>query len=134
VIVAAVVDSLLAMEKARAGDFHGAIELSRAAVEAEFASGDMIGCAPVTAVLVESLLLRGADGDLREAQAAIDRLAAVPTEPGFVLHEIQLLRLRALWAQTRLDDAAYEDYRNRYRAMAKELGFEGHVAMAEAMA
>jgi adenylate cyclase len=133
-IVAPMVDILAAREKARIGDLQGAIELSRAAVEAEFAAGDMIARAPATAVLVESLLIRGADGDLQEAQAAVDRLAAVPTEPGFVLHEIHLLRLRALLARARLDDAAYEDFRNRYRTMAEKLGFEGHIAMAQAMA
>jgi adenylate cyclase len=133
-IVAAVVDSLLAAEKANTGDVDGAIELSRCAVEAEFASGDMISRAPATAVLVESLLLRGADEDVHEAQCAIDRLAAVPTEPAFVLNEIQLLRLRALLAQARGDDGLYEDYRNRYRTMAESLGFEGHIAMSQAMA
>ncbi len=47
---------------------------------------------PPTSVLVEALLRRNADGDVQQAQAAIDRLAAVPTEPGFVLHELPLLR------------------------------------------
>jgi adenylate cyclase len=57
----------------------------------------------------------------------------VPTEPGFVLHDIFLLRLRALLARTRGDEAAYRDFRDRYRRMAKTLGFEGHIAWAEAM-
>jgi hypothetical protein len=39
---------------------------------------------------------RGGDADLREAGAAIERLAGVPTDPGFVLHDITLLRLHAL--------------------------------------
>jgi adenylate cyclase len=78
-------------------------------------------------------LQRGEDGDLADARVAIDRLAAVPTDPGFVLHEIWLLRLRALLAQALDDKAAYLDYRDRYRAMAKKLGFEGHMAWAEAM-
>jgi hypothetical protein len=47
--------------------------------------------------------------------------------------EITLLRLRALLAHARGDDAAYRDLANRYRAMAESLGFEGHIAMAEAM-
>ncbi len=49
------------------------------------------------------------------------------------MREITLLRLRALLARARGDDAAYRDYRDRYRAMAKSLGFEGHIAWAEAM-
>jgi adenylate cyclase len=82
---------------------------------------------------VESLLHRGGDGDLQEAQAAIDRLAAVPTDPGFVLNEIRLLRSRALLAQAQGDDTSYRDYRDRYRDTARSLGFEGHIAWAEAM-
>ena len=93
----------------------------------------MIYRGPPTSILVEALLRRNADGDVQQAQAAIDRLAAVPTEPGFVLHELPLLRLRALLAQAQGDEAAYRDYRDRYRAMAKSLGFEGHIAWAEAM-
>jgi len=57
----------------------------------------------------------------------------VPTDPGFVLHEIFLLRLRALLARSRGDEAGYRDYRDRYRKLATELGFEGHIALAEAM-
>jgi adenylate cyclase len=132
-ITAAMVDTVFAEEKARAGDLDGSIDLSRAALEWDFASGDRVFGGPPTAVLVEALLRRGADTDLEEAQAAIDRLATVPTEPGFVLHDIFLLRLRALLARTRGDEAAYTDFRDRYRDMAKTLGFEGHIAWAEAM-
>jgi adenylate cyclase len=60
-------------------------------------------------------------------------LAAAPTDPGFVLHEITRLRLRALLARARGDEASYRDFRDRYRDMAKTLGFEGHIAWAEAM-
>ena len=70
---------------------------------------------------------------MHEAQAAIDRLAAVPTEPGFVMNDIWLLRMRALEAQARGDEPAYRDYRDRYRAMANSLGFEGHIKWASEM-
>jgi hypothetical protein len=50
-----------------------------------------------------------------------------------VVHDIWLLRLRALLAQTLGDDTAYRDYRDRYREMARTLGFEGHTAWAKAM-
>jgi len=86
-----------------------------------------------TAALVETLLRRGSDTDVQEAAAAIERLAAVPTDPGFVLNEIPLLRMRALLAKAHGDEAGYRDYRDRYRAMATSLGFEGHITMAEAM-
>jgi adenylate cyclase len=128
------VDVRFAEEKARAGDLDGAIELSRAVLEEEvFASGGTTYGGPPTTVLVEALLRRAADTDLEDAQATIDQLAAVQPEPGFVLHEIHLLRLRALLARTRGDEVSYQDLRDRYREMAKRLGFEGHIVMAEAM-
>ena len=86
-----------------------------------------------TGVLVETLLERGAEGDLAEAQEAIDRLANLPADQGSAMLEITLLRLRALLARARGDDVAYRDLVSRYRAMAESLGFEGHIAWAEAM-
>jgi hypothetical protein len=83
--------------------------------------------------LVETLLDRGADGDVTEAEAAIERLAAAPADDGLVIREVWLLRMRALLGQAQGDEASYRDYRDRYRAMAKTLGFEGHIAWAEAM-
>jgi hypothetical protein len=47
--------------------------------------------------------------------------------------EIWLLRLRALLARAHSDETNYRDYRDRYRAMATSLCFEGHMAWAEAM-
>jgi adenylate cyclase len=84
-------------------------------------------------VFVESLFRRGSEDDLRAAREAIERLAALPTDPGFVLKEIWLLRLRAVLSQAEGNDASYRDYRDRYHAMANSLGFEGHIAWAEAM-
>ena len=127
------VDLRLAEEKARTGDFDGAIELSRAVIEEGFASGGTLYVGGATIVLVEALLRRGTDTDLQDAQTAIDQLAAVPTEPGYVMNDIWLLRLRALLAQARGDEARYREYRDRYRDMAKTLEFEGHIAWAEAM-
>jgi CRISPR/Cas system CMR subunit Cmr6 (Cas7 group RAMP superfamily) len=86
-----------------------------------------------TGVLVEALLERGAEGDLAEAQVAIDRLANLPAEPGSAIREITLLRMRALLARAHGDETAYREYRDRYRDMATSLGFEGHIAWAEAM-
>jgi adenylate cyclase len=128
-----IVDIHLAQERARLEDLDGAIGVSRAVVDELFDSGGSVWSALAASVLVESLLRRGGDKDLLDAQDAIDRLAAVPTDPGFVLHEIWLLRLRALLARARGDDPAYTDFRDRYRDMAKTLGFEGHIAWAEAM-
>ena len=54
-------------------------------------------------------------------------------DEGLVIRDVWLLRLRALLARAHGDEAAYRDYRDRYRAMATSLGFEGHMAWAEAM-
>ena len=127
------VDTEIAKEKARTGDIDGAIELARAVVDYTFDAGDALSLGEASRVFVESLLQRGRNADLKEAQAAIDRLAAVPTDPGFVLFEVPLLRLRALLARAHGNDAAYAQFRDHYRDMAKTLGFEGHIALAEAM-
>ena len=128
-----IADSYLAQERANIGDVDGAIELAGAALDSLYESGRSIWCAFATTVLVEALLQRNRDGDLDEAQSAMDRLAAVPTDVGFVLHDITLLRLRALLTRARGDEAGYRDLRDRYRAMANDLGFEGHMAMAAGM-
>ena len=86
-----------------------------------------------TGVLVQTLLERGAEGDLAEAQEQFDRLANLAADQDSAMLDITLLRLRALLSRARGDDTAYRDYRDRYRAMAKSLGFEGHIAMAKAM-
>jgi adenylate cyclase len=70
-------------------------------------------------------LRRGGHTDLQQAQAAIDRLAAMPTEPGFIMYDIWLLRMRAWEAQARSDDADYQHHRDRYREMANSLGSKG---------
>ena len=127
------VETYTARETASRGDRDDAVARIRAAVDDLFDNGQLPYCVLATGALVETVLDRGADGDLDEAESAIDQLAAVPTDPGFVLHEISLLRLRALLARARGDEAAYRDYRDRYRAMATQLGFEGHMKWAEAM-
>jgi hypothetical protein len=88
---------------------------------------------PATGVLVETLLDGGADGDVVEAEAAIERIAAAPTDEGLVIRDIWLLRLRALLARAQGDEARYREYRDCYRDMARTLEFEGHIAWAEAM-
>jgi hypothetical protein len=84
-------------------------------------------------VLVETLLDRPAQGDLAEAEAAFERLATAPADEGLVIRDIWLLRMRALLARAHGDAVAYADLRDRYRDMATTLGFEGHIASADAM-
>ena len=127
------VDGVMAREATRLGDFDRAVELARSAFDELTTNGGTIWIPLASTTLVEALLQRGAKHDLEEAQAAADRLAALPTDPGLVLKEIWLLRSRALLAQAQDDDAVYRLHRDRYREMATNLGFEGHIAMAEAM-
>jgi hypothetical protein len=108
--------------------------VERAATDHLFRDGRLLlWGVPATGVLVETLLDRAAHGDMAEAEAAIARLATARTEDELVIREVTLLRLRALLAHAHGDDVAYRDYRDRYRAMAKKLGFEGHIEWAEAM-
>ncbi len=129
-----VVNVYLARERARRGDRDGAIPLMRASVDDLFREGQLLGWGvPATGVLVETLLDRGTEADAAEAEAAIERLAAAPADEGLVIRDIWLLRLRALLARSHGDAVAYTDFRDRYRDMARTLGFEGHIAWAEAM-
>jgi class 3 adenylate cyclase len=128
------VNAYLARETARCGDRDGAIPQMRAAVDHLFREGQLLNWGiPATGVLVETLLDRGAESDLAEAESAIERLAATPADEGLVIREIWLLRLRALLTRARGDDVAYRDLVSRYRAMAESLGFEGHIAWAKAL-
>jgi hypothetical protein len=85
-----------------------------------------------TGVLVQTLLERGAEEDLAEAQGQIDWLAS-RADQGSAVVDITLQRLRALLTRARGDDVAYRDLASRYRATAESLGYEGHIAWAEAM-
>jgi hypothetical protein len=130
----AVVSVYVARERVRRGDRDEAIPLMRAAVDHMVRQGQLPQWGiPATGVLVKTLLDRGAANHVAEAEAAIDRLAAAPADDGLVAREVWLLRMRALLARAQGDDAAYRDYRDRYRALAKSLGFEGHMAWGEAM-
>ncbi len=131
--VVPVFDVYGAKQRAAVGDRDGAVDRSRSAAEELFRTGNLGAVNVATEALVEALLQRGGQGDFEDARAAINRLAAVPTDPDFVLHEITLLRLRALLARANGDDTAYRDLRDHYRDMATSLGFEGHIAWAEAM-
>jgi hypothetical protein len=126
-------DVYSAREKARRGDRDGAIPLIRAGVDRLFGEEPLRGPGiPATGVLVETLLEVGTESDLAEAEATIERLAAAPTEES-ALREVWLLRLRALLALARGEGVKYLGFLNRYRNMATSLGFEGHIAWAEAM-
>jgi len=127
-----VAELLAAPERARRGEHDAAIAVMRKAVDELHQAGRLGYGVLGTGVLVETLLDRGAEGDLAEAEEAIDRLANL-LDDGSAVRDITLLRLRALLSRARGDDVAYRDVLSRYRAMAESLGFEGHIAWAEAM-
>ncbi|WP_454788780.1 adenylate/guanylate cyclase domain-containing protein [Mycolicibacterium lutetiense] len=127
-----VADLAAAWASAKLGNRDHAIRAMRKAVNHMFHTGSLGTTVVGTRVLVETLMERGADGDMAEARSAVDRLASAPLGES-VVRDIVLLRLRALLARADGHEADYRDLRNRYRHMAKSLGFEGHMAMAEAM-
>ncbi|HEY2197717.1 MAG TPA: cyclase, partial [Mycobacterium sp.] len=121
-----------ARERARGGDRDAAIPVMRKAVDVLHRAGQLGYGVFSTGLLVETLLERGAEGDLAEAQQAIDWLANLPDDGSAIL-EITLLRMHTLLARARGDDVGYRDLASRYHAMAESLGFEGHMAWAKAM-
>ena len=127
------IDIQFASEKARCGDLDGAIDLVHAVVDDQLDKGEMMYHGAAVLALVEFLLDRGTQADLHQAEAAMDCLAAVPTEPGFVLNDLPLLRMRALLARARDDKTGYRESADRYREMAHACDFEGHIALADAM-
>ena len=120
-------------ERARRGDRDAAIAVMRQAADGMHLAGRPFFGVWGTGVLVETLLERGAEGDLAEAQEAIDRLANLPADDGSAMLKITLLRLRALLARANGDDTAYRDSGIATARWPTELGFEGHIAMSEAM-
>jgi class 3 adenylate cyclase/RecA/RadA recombinase len=127
-------DVYVARETARRGDRDQAIPLMRSAVGHLVREGQVLSWGVLTTgVFVETLLDRGTEGDVAEAEAAIEQVAAAPADGSLVMREIWLQRMRALLARAQGDLGAYTQFRDRYRDMARTLGFEGHTAWAEAM-
>jgi adenylate cyclase len=126
------IDLCLAYERARAGDYAGALPQMRKSVEEMSIRRQFSYQVGAAALLVEMLLGRATEGDLVEAEAAVDRLAAIPGH-NWVARDIMVLRLRTLLAKAHGDDAGYREFRDRYRALATSLGFAGHMQWAEAM-
>ena len=128
------VDVYVARERARRGARDEAIQLMRAATDRLVREGQLLAWGvAATGVLVQTLIDRVGDGDVAEAEAAIERLAVAPADEGLVIRDIWLLRLHALLARAHGDAAVYAELRDRYRDMATTLGLEGHIAWAEAM-
>ncbi|KUI12858.1 cyclase [Mycobacterium lehmannii] len=115
-------------------DRHGTIERIRVAVDELFESGNFVNCEGTTEALVELLLLRESEGDLSEADAAIERLAGVRPGAEWATRDLVVMRLRALQARASGNEPTYRELKDRYRTMAEECGFDGFVAIAAEMA
>jgi class 3 adenylate cyclase len=88
-----------------------------------FHSGNFSNADPMTWWLVEKLLARSGEGDVTAAETAVDRLAVALPHAGGSFTESVVLRLRGLLARAHGDETGYRDYRDRYRDMARTLGF-----------
>ena len=117
---------------AKLGDVDAGISVMRGAVDKLFETAKLSWCVAASGIFVEQLLKRADAGDSREAEAVIQRLAKT-TVDDIPVRDVWLLRLRALLADAVDDCAAYRDYRDRYRKMANDLGFEGHMKWADEM-
>src|SRR5262249_56101708 len=116
------VNVYLARERARRGDRDSAIPLMRAAVDHLFREEWLLlWGVPATGVLVETLLDRGAEGDVAEAEAAIERLAVAPADEGLAMRDIWLLRLRALLARAHRHAPPYPHLPDPYHHLAQTL-------------
>ena len=115
------------------GDHERAVPVLRSANDNVFDDGQFGQCMFSTRFFVEELLVRGTEADVREAEAAIERLAAVQVLHGLAIQEITLLELQALVARAKGEQVVYRQLADRYLKMAESLGFEGHIAMAKAM-
>jgi adenylate cyclase len=132
-VIALMADIEFAREIARTGDLDEGIRLLGTVIERAAAEGAMGSHGAAVEALVELLLQRRTREDVHAAESAIARLAGEPTEAGFVVYDLVVLRLRAMLAQAKGDEAVYRDFADRYRTMANELGFEGHIDAAAAM-
>ena len=127
-----IIDAWKAQEQARRGDRDGALGQLRSVVAELRDAPQFARYIAVTPILMETLLSGADEADLREAEAVIEELASAAGDD-LVLRDIMLLRLRTMLARARDDEQSYREYRDRYRGMAKSLGFAGHIKWAEAM-
>jgi adenylate cyclase len=127
----ALMELYLANEKASDGDYGGLPQM-RKSVDTLFDNGQHMYAIGATALLTDALLNRGAEGDLAEAEAAVERLAAIPADE-WAACKMTVLRLRTMLAMAHGDEARYRELRDRYRAQATALGFEGHIQWAASM-
>ena len=129
-----VIELYLARERTRqGGDVDDAINCMRTALEVLVERGQFAWAVAASAAFVGTLLGRGGERDLVEAEELIDRVATTPLEMASECLDVFVLRMRALLADARGEVDVYRDYRDRYRALATSLGFAGHMQWADSM-
>ena len=130
-----IVEVSLARDRARSGDRDDAIPRMRADVDHLFREGRLLGWGvPATGVLVETLLDRGAESDVAEAEAAITRLAAAPADDGAGYpRKSGCCGCTLYWHTPRATTPPTATIGTATVRWRESLGFEGHIAWAEAM-
>ncbi len=116
-------DIYAAREKAALGDVDGAVAQLRAAAEDTVATGNLGVYDLVAVALVETLLARGGETDVIDAEREVERFDALPVDFEWVVRDLTVLRLRAQIAYARGLDAEYREYRDRCAARAASLGW-----------
>ena len=127
------VDTEIAKEKARTGDSDDAIQSARAVVDYTFDAGDALSLGEAVRVFGGIIAAawyerrpQGGAGRDRPADGGADR-------PGIRSVRGPAAAAAGLLARAHGDAATYAQFRDHYRDLAKTLGFEGHIALAEAM-
>lgn len=128
-----VTDVWAARETAHSGDRDAAIAVMREATGELCSVGNLFYGLWATGVLVETLLERGAEGDLTEAERAIDRLTELWSDHPSAMYEVTLLRLQTMLCRARGDQGAFNDLAARYLACAEAFDFERHIDWARAL-
>jgi adenylate cyclase len=126
------IDTYLAYVKARDGDYDSALARMLVSVDEISTQHQAVYLVGATGLLVEALLGRAADSDLADADAAVKRLEVLRGDD-WVARDVMVLRLRTLLAKAHGDETGYRELRDRYRAQATALDFEGHMQWAESM-
>ncbi len=124
------IDTYLARHMMETGREEQAIARWRALADEMIDNGNLANIDVPMMFTAEALMSRG---DYDEAKLEIERLAETTSGRGWKSRDISVLRLRVLHAHARGDGTVYVDLRNRYRTMAAELGFEGHIKWAAEM-
>jgi class 3 adenylate cyclase len=124
------IDTYLARELADNGQTDEAIRRWRTL------TGEMLECGNFANIDLPQMFLvevLTSQGSYDEAGREIDRLATTTAQRGWRSREISILRLRTLLARARGDETGYRELRDRYRAMANDLGYQGHMRWAAEM-